>query len=463
MGKSKTKNEPWKPLQPAILKGAQATQDVFDANQPKLQDMSNEAYSAFKGISPEAFQTSPFVQDAQASANAIGTGGLLGANPGQRTYNRLQNPGMGAASGGLMRSGGGGNGDPSMGLLSGMATQNAGASALAAGGSNPATGLAKGVAGGKYLNNQPSADMYSGMMDASYSTSNPFLEDMIRQTGEDVRTNTNRMFASRGMGSGISSAFADLMSKNLADSSNSLRYQNYNDAENRRLQAAGQSDSVWSGERGRMDASTGLLSQDYNSAQGRALQAAQGDQQAKLAAAQALGGQYNQGQDRALEAARASDAAQQSQVQQMLTALGLTGELRNAEYAGVAPALSLLNTAADIPYVGTAALNGQIRQASNGYGTTTTSGGLGQQLLGAGAQMGSAAILASDRRLKTNIEAVGALEDGLGVYDYDYIDPARFGEGRQRGVMADEVAELRPWALGPLIDGEFASVDYGAL
>jgi hypothetical protein len=63
----------------------------------------------------------------------------------------------------------------------------------------------------------------------------------------------------------------------------------------------------------------------------------------------------------------------------MLQALGLTGGLRDAEYAGVAPTLSLLNSAADLPYIGVGALNGNIRQASNGYGTTTTktSGGLG--------------------------------------------------------------------------------------
>lgn len=395
-GKKKTTNEPWAPLQPAIIKGAQATQDVFDENQPRLQDMSTTAYNAFKHLSKDAFTTNPFVSGAQSAAQNIFQGGM-GRNPGKATYDRLQ-----------------GHDD------------------------NPGNAYANNVAGGGYLNAQPSAGLYGNIMSDDYLKGNPYLDSVISQTNADVSKQANRMFGARGMGSGISSAFADVLSKNLADNEGRLRYQNYNDASNRQLQAAGQSDSVWSGERGRMDASTGLLSANHNAAQ-----------------------------DRALEAAKSSDAAQQSQVQQMLTALGLTGQLNEAQYAGIGPALSLLNSAADIPYVGTAALNGQIRQASNGYGTTTTSGGgglLGSVLGGAAGSLGKSlggAIL-SDRRAKANIEMVGELADGLGVYDFDYRDPSH-GEGRQRGVMADEVERLRPWALGPRTAEGFATVDYGAL
>lgn len=44
----------------------------------------------------------------------------------------------------------------------------------------------------------------------------------------------------------------------------------------------------------------------------------------------------------------------------------------------------LLNNAAELPWIGVGALNGNVRQASNGYGVQTTkqSGGLGNQLLG---------------------------------------------------------------------------------
>lgn len=132
----------------------------------------------------------------------------------------------------------------------------------------------------------------------------------------------------------------------------------------------------------------------------------------------------------------------------------------------------LLNNAAELPWIGVGALNGNVRQASNGYGTTTTKQGMniGQSLLqgassAAGAYFGAGG---SDIRLKTNIEHVGQTADGLNIYDWDYIDDMPSGiaaycpEGRQRGVMAHEVALLRPDALGPVVDG-FATVNYGAL
>lgn len=83
-----------------------------------------------------------------------------------------------------------------------------------------------------------------------------------------------------------------------------------------------------------------------------------------------------------------------------------------------------------------------------GFGSIT--GGL--------ASLGGAAIMASDRRLKTGIEKLGEFADGLGVYSYRYI----WGKVKQIGVMADEVRKLRPWALGPELNG-YATVNYGAL
>lgn len=68
--------------------------------------------------------------------------------------------------------------------------------------------------------------------------------------------------------------------------------------------------------------------------------------------------------------------------------------------------------------------------------------------------------LLSDPRLKMDVVKLGELEDGLGIYEWTYIWE---DEGtRNVGVMADEVAELRPWALGPEIEG-FMTVDYGKL
>jgi hypothetical protein len=72
--------------------------------------------------------------------------------------------------------------------------------------------------------------------------------------------------------------------------------------------------------------------------------------------------------------------------------------------------------------------------------------------------VGGIASIFSDRRLKREIERVGEFADGLGIYAYRYA----LGTKRVLGVMADEVAKLRPWALGPVKAG-FATVNYGAL
>ena len=59
-------------------------------------------------------------------------------------------------------------------------------------------------------------------------------------------------------------------------------------------------------------------------------------------------------------------------------------------------------------------------------------------LLGAGAQLGSAAFMFSDRRLKSNIKRVGTHAIGVGIYDYTMMGMP------QRGVIAQEVEAVRP-------------------
>lgn len=127
----------------------------------------------------------------------------------------------------------------------------------------------------------------------------------------------------------------------------------------------------------------------------------------------------------------------------------------------------LLNNAAELPWIGVGALNGNVRNASGGYGTTTTTQkGSIADFMAKMAQAG-ATVAGSDARLKTNVEKVGQLPDGLAIYEWDYLPiegqiAEYMPEGRQIGVMAHEVAELRPWALGPVVDG-YATVNYGRL
>ena len=77
-------------------------------------------------------------------------------------------------------------------------------------------------------------------------------------------------------------------------------------------------------------------------------------------------------------------------------------------------------------------------------------------LYGLAGNLGSAAIMFSDRRLKSNIERVGTHPLGIGLYDYD------IGGERQRGVMADEVEQVLPEAVLTRPDG-YKMVNYGLL
>ncbi len=95
--------------------------------------------------------------------------------------------------------------------------------------------------------------------------------------------------------------------------------------------------------------------------------------------------------------------------------------------------------------------------ANTGQRSTSTGGG--PSTLGSVAStVGGLASIFSDRRLKRDIERVGEFPDGLGIYAFRYLTSAK----RVLGVMADEVAKLRPWALGPERAG-YATVNYGAL
>ncbi len=131
-------------------------------------------------------------------------------------------------------------------------------------------------------------------------------------------------------------------------------------------------------------------------------------------------------------------------------------QMAAADYLGVTPLLSAAQAGAELPYTGMNNYSSALSQLMNG--SVQKQGTLGSVMSGLGTAAGIVA--ASDPRLKANIEKVGELEDGLGVYRWNYIwdDPSV----RFEGVMADEVEALRPWALGPVING-YATVNYGAL
>lgn len=145
------------------------------------------------------------------------------------------------------------------------------------------------------------------------------------------------------------------------------------------------------------------------------------------------------------------------------TAAGMLPGLTGAQYAGYTPLLGATQLAGQLPYYGANALSG-IGGLYNGYGTQTGTqpGGWLNGLLSAGASLGSAAIMASDRRLKTNIKLEFRAPDGLGWYSWNWRTNPN-GE-REHGVIADEVEKIRPQAfVKGFVSGVYDGVNYAVL
>lgn len=207
---------------------------------------------------------------------------------------------------------------------------------------------------------------------------NPYLNQMVQQTGQNVGNQVNATFSAAGRTGG--GANQQLLTKGLADSENALRYQNYSNERNNQTQAA-----------------------------------------------------------------------------------ALLPGLQQAQTSGINSLLGAYQTAGQLPYYGAQTLSG-LGSLFGGYSNTRAenpSGGGGGDIMNLIGSLGSAAILASDRRLKKNIVKLGEASDGLGIYEWEYnFDPSNT---RCRGVMADEVEKLRPHAFVPNFRGEYSGVNYAVL
>lgn len=174
------------------------------------------------------------------------------------------------------------------------------------------------------------------------------------------------------------------------------------------------------------------------------------------------GGRFGSGQNSSVLARELARAGSQfryndynNERDRQMQAVGAAQDLMRGNQA-------TLDQAANLPWIGVGAQTGNVRQASQGYGTTTTTqngAGMLGGIVGAGLQgWASGGFKMSDRRLKTDVQLLSVRPDGLGLYSYRYI----WGGPEIVGVMADEVAALRPDALGPEVAG-FRTVNYGAL
>jgi hypothetical protein len=144
-------------------------------------------------------------------------------------------------------------------------------------------------------------------------------------------------------------------------------------------------------------------------------------------------------------------------------AAGMLPGYTTSQFAGYTPLLGAQQLAGQLPYYGTQALSG-VGNLFGGYGTQTSQqpNGMLNGLLGAGASLGSALIMASDRRLKTNIKLEFRAPDGLGWYSWNW--RSNPDGAREEGVIADEVEKLRPQAfVKGFVGGVYDGVNYAAL
>ena len=80
------------------------------------------------------------------------------------------------------------------------------------------------------------------------------------------------------------------------------------------------------------------------------------------------------------------------------------------------------------------------------------------QVAGAvGNVVGAAIGLASDRKLKKNINLIGKSPSGLNIYSFEYID-TKYGQGLFQGVMSDEIPQE-----AVIFNGEHDMVDYSKI
>lgn len=137
-------------------------------------------------------------------------------------------------------------------------------------------------------------------------------------------------------------------------------------------------------------------------------------------------------------------------------AAGMANQVVAGDLMTLAPAMATAEFGAMLPMnaasqyaAGTGGLLGQYQNVNS----TQKSSPSIMDSIGKAVQIG--ATVFSDLRLKEDIRRVGQTDGGLPVYTYRY----KGDEAVHMGVMAQEVAEAQPEALGPVIQG-FATVNY---
>ena len=243
---------------------------------------------------------------------------------------------------------------------------------------------------------------------------NPYLEGILDKTATDTSERIRSEMA--GLGRTGSGAHQGILSDSLADSSNRLRYQDYNQQVQNQMAAAGQ-------------------------VYGMGDTAAQRAAQYSVLAPQ-------------MDALRYGDVNRLGQVGGQRRDIdreeALTPWSDLSRYAGL-----ITGTAA--PYkTTTQTTTGGTDPFSTILGTALTLGAM--PVTGGGSLAGTFLGGLSDERAKMNMKKVGKTDGGHNVYTYEYKDAPGI---KQMGVMAQEVEKKRPDAVH--VYNQMRHVDYGKI
>ena len=204
-----------------------------------------------------------------------------------------------------------------------------------------------------------------------------------------------------------------------------------------------------------------LANQGFNnSASQQAYQNQMGQTQANNAIAQ-------QGFANQNASAAANNAAQQQQYNQAMTNYNMPLNTLSALRTGAqVQNPTFVNSSQQATTQG-ADLLGAAQMQQNASMGAFNAQQAGQQSMNSGLMgLASAGIMASDVRLKKNIERIGTLPNGLPFYSFEYIDEFKdhplAGKGQFTGVMAQDVEQVIPDAVITLDNG-YKAVNYGML
>lgn len=492
-----TEQSPWNPAQPGLMKALTDAGTLYDAgigngiySGPRVAGLSDAQQNGIQGTIDQAASDNAGAQGVSYLQNLMASGGI--------SPTTQQGLGMLAAVP-----------EASTARLSALADQIGSAS-------NPINQTANSFMSGardlttipqlQNLYNQTQAPSYAeqnlaGVARGDYldPTTNPYVQALVKTSNQNAANAVKEAYAASGRyGSGN---FAGATTKAINDTDTALYANQYNQERQNQFSANNQMDSAMQGRLGLGANITNAISgvQSTNNQQrlagaglGQAQQSALagvlgqvlgGDQfnsQLGVTKAQGFIGAGQQGVNAGLQAASALPSVdglryapasnllqvgglQQSQNQNLINA-----DMQRFQETQQTPWQALSEYASFPTAIGS--MGGQT--VSRGTQQTKVSGpsplqsilGLGTSLLGLGTGGGATigggianSLFGSDERLKEDIRPVGELHDGQPIYAYRYKGDPR----TQIGLLAHEVAEKNPDAVGPIGLGDLMGVDYG--